>query len=147
MPNLTKDDVWRLTEAARKVSFPKVRISDLKNRSDRTLTVGTLDLRGRERVMRHVYIRGGKINIHDYIVTDTRVNSMSHNIDEEVLLEDVLPAFQVAPQATDLEFAELVLEMGSPLRFSGWGTMFDVEAPIDGIYYGYSLKSGFTQEL
>lgn len=140
MPRLTEKDAYRLNYEADKVPPVIVSISDFKDKSNRTLTVGNMGYSARGRKTRHVYILDEKICVHNYTVIDGKVISSSHNRGVIELIEEVLPEHFSAPSATDLEFAELVLKMKRPLRFFRWGHHYDVSEPIDSIYFGYTLE-------
>lgn len=148
MPNLTADDVLRLSEIAREtITIPTFSIKHLSDRSERTLIVGVMDFRDGDRIMRHVYIRNGNINVHDYLQKKTQIETISHTPGETVLLEDVIPKLLVAPSATDLEFAELLLKKKTPFNFASMGKSYDIIGPVDGIYYGYTLTDSSTRKL
>lgn len=111
-----------------KTASPLIKVDDLKNMDDRTLIWG-YDL---ERNSFHLYIKDKKFFKVRYSYPDVLIDStQGYTIDAM----DCVPSKRIYPEASDLEFCEILMERGISLPF----TTFD-ETRVEIQYHGLLLE-------
>ena len=107
-----------------------VKVSELKNKSDRTLLYGYT----RERNTIHVYLRDGFINVFRYTYNK---DELWYDVGKQIKLDSYLiPNKRLYPECCDKEFCELIFSKGIELSMSF--TTFN-EKRENKVFYGDTI--------
>lgn len=117
MTYLDRESYGKLV-AKRRTAYIGVSLATLKDKTDRTLTLG-MNSNG---AALHVYIKDSVLYTHEYLeVPDgnpVTVTCLCGIVSPAALS----PTFYAIPSATDAEFAELMLILNHPLDLAGYDT-------------------------
>lgn len=148
MTYLTHDDMEALRADELRISKGVLNVSDFTDTSDRTLTVGYSNHSDcpAERVYEHIYIEGGQLRRHSYILQNKKVLTQAQTAYEGIHVLLLSPKDGVAPSATDCEFARLMALFNQPLHFLEYGSPEDLELsiPVDGKFLGMRQQYYFV---
>lgn len=115
MTYLDEDSYGKLIE--KQTNDPvTISIESLKNKTDRTLTLG----KNANGTTLHVFIKDGVLYSHEYVEFPNEDFFTVTWKSGDIQLPALRPSYYAIPRATDAEFAELILSMNHGLEFTEW---------------------------
>lgn len=113
-----------------------ISVESLEYKTDRTLTLG----KNSNGTTLHVFIKDGVLHAHEYVEFPTEDYFTVTWLTGDVQLTALRPSYYAIPQATDAEFAELLLSLNHGLEFSEWrAEVNNVDESISG-YFGVTRR-------
>jgi hypothetical protein len=145
---LTPEDLADLLAKENAIKQGVLSVSDFKDTSDRTLTLGFSGSINdpSKRLYEHIYLEGGQLRRHAYSMDGPSVYTKIQTAAEGMHILLLRPTLGTSPSATDLEFAKLMESFHHSLKFFKPGSKEDKvlsENRVDGKFFGWRQKYYF----
>lgn len=148
-PYLNAEDLDELLKRQRAVETGVLHVTDFRDTSDRTLTLGmsgSMDDPA-DILFDHIYLEGGQLRRHAYRMEGPEVHTKIQTAAEGIPVLLLRPNLGVAPLTTDREFAQLMAEFHNPLHFFELNSQQDKDLSrdhVEGNFLGRRQKYYFV---